>query len=248
METIKEIKNDLSYETHKKYKLIILIIATNGDCYSEFTRYWKQYMNKFPDVRCFFLYSDPSIDYDIVIDDDKITHRFQEWYEPGILYKTIAGMFIAKNFFKCDYILRTNLSSFIHIPRLLTFLEKQPRQNYAAAKQSTYREGIGFLSGAGFILSADVINEVLDQVFNKKCTENPEINMAPDDVAITMILKRFIKLDRLYELPRYDCDDLIDPNIIPDDVFHIRNKTEWKYQNRDFDIKNMKTLVDHFYN
>jgi len=247
MEPIKEIKNNLSPSVCKSYKLIILIIASNGGCYTEFTEYWKQYMNKFPDVRCFFLYSDPNIEYDVIVEDEKIIHKFQEWYEPGILYKTIAGMFVVERLFKYDYILRTNLSSFIHIPRILAFLENKPKQNYAAAKQSVYREGIGFLSGAGFILSNDIIKEILDQVFNKNCTENFEINMAPDDVAITMILQRFLKLDRLYELPRYDCEDLIDPNNIPNNIFHIRNKTEWKYHNRDYDIKNMKILIDHFY-
>jgi hypothetical protein len=250
METITNIKYNINNNSNRHYKIIILIIASENEPYSTFVKYWEKYMNLFPEVRCFFLYSNPEIDYDVIVNENSIIHKYKEWYEPGILYKTIAGMFICDQLFNYDYILRTNLSSFIHIPRLLDFVKDKPLTNYAAAKQSIYREGIGFLSGAGFILSNDIIKELLNEVFNKKCTTDPQIHLAPDDVAITMILQRFIKLDELYELyelPRYDCDDLIDPTIIDERYFHIRNKTEWKYHNREYDIENMKRLVEHFY-
>jgi hypothetical protein len=34
---------------------------------------------------------------------------------------------------------------------------------------------------------------------------------------------------------------------IDDSIFHIRNKTEWKYHHRSIDIENMDTQVKHFY-
>jgi hypothetical protein len=249
MEQIKTIKYNLDIPKKKPhYKVIILIIASNDNesPYKEFKEYWKKYMNKFQDVRSFFLYSDPFIDSDVVIEEETIIHRHKESYEPGILYKTIAGMKLCEEIFTFDYILRTNLSSFIHIPRLLYFLQYKPANNYAAAKQSLYREGIGFLSGAGFILSRDVVQEILKEVFIKKCI-NDEIKFAPDDVAITMIIQNFIKLDKLYELPRYDCESAINPVVIDNDIFHIRNKTEWKYKHRLYDISNLEKQIQFFY-
>lgn len=229
------------------YKVIILIIASHQDPYPKFKELWETYMNRFPDVRCFFLYSDPDLETDVLIDSNNIIHKHAEWYEPGILYKTLAGMFICDKLFTYDYILRTNLSSFIHIPRLLSFLEDKPRKNYGAAKQNIYREGIGFLSGAGFILSHDLILKLLDLAFVHRYTMNPDIKFAPDDVAITMMLERYAKIDSFYELPRYDCDELIDPAVIADDIFHIRNKTQWKYNHRIYDIENMERQVRYFY-
>lgn len=249
MEEIKTIKYNLDIPEKKPhYKVIILIIASNDteSPYKEFKDSWKKYMNKFQDVRSFFLYSDPSIESEVVIEEESITHRHKEWYEPGILYKTIAGMKICEEIFTYDYILRTNLSSFIHVPRLLHFLQDKPTTNYAAAKQSLYRDDIGFLSGAGFILSRDVVQEILKEVFIKKSI-NDEIKFAPDDVAITMIIQRFITMDKLYDLPRYDCESAINPTVIDNDIFHIRNKTEWKYKHRLYDISNMEKQVQYFY-
>jgi hypothetical protein len=76
---------------------------------------------------------------------------------------------------------------------------------------------------------------------------NPDIKFAPDDVAITMMLERYAKIDSFHELPRYDCDELIDPAVIADDIFHIRNKTQWKYNHRIYDIENMERQVRFFY-
>jgi hypothetical protein len=247
IDTIEYKLGDFDYDYIPHYKVIILIIASQTEPYNKFAELWQKYMNRFSGVRSFFLYSDPNADADITIYDNKIIHKHQEWYEPGILYKTLAGMFLCNRLFTYDYILRTNLSSFIHIPRLLTFLEDKPLLRYAAAKQNIYREGIGFLSGAGFILSKDVVVELIEASFIKKYTDIHEIKMAPDDVAITMLLERYIKIDRFLELPRYDCDDLIDPSKIDDSIFHIRNKTEWKYHHRRIDIENMDRQVTHFY-
>jgi len=235
--------NDKNNGIPQHFRIIILVIASHSYEYDCFTEQWSRYMNIYPEVRSFFLYSNPDIDADIVVEDNRITYKYAEWFEPGILYKTIAGMQVCNNLFTYDHILRTNLSSFIHIPRLLLFLENAEKTDYIAAKQDEFREGIWFLSGAGFILSRDIVTDLLKEVFNKKSI-NDEIKYAPDDVALTSLIKlarNNIMFDRLQ---RYDCIDLIDPRTIHPSFFHIRNKTEWKYGNRDIDIKNMKEQVD----
>ena len=200
--------DDYFIESDKHYKVILLIIASNGDGYDQFKEYWRSYMNRFSGVRSFFVYSDPSIISDMYVTNDSITHRSTESLRPGILYKTIAAMSVCSTLFEYDYILRTNLSSFIHIPRLLKYLGAQRLHEYAgghfnilpdhpnkAYEQSVVNEFIGtkldskfiFLHGACFIISRDLIMRMLGVVGNKpdrvKIAEN-----VFDDVAIALLL------------------------------------------------------------
>jgi hypothetical protein len=123
-----EIANE--YKEQKYYKLIILIIASHGEGqthYDLFKKCWEEYMNRFPEVKCFFLYSDENIESDILVNKNSITHKSKESLVPGILHKTNAGKYFCHKKFKYDYLLRTNLSSFIHIPNLLKYLETKER-------------------------------------------------------------------------------------------------------------------------
>ena len=247
MESIEYTKEFIdSIEERHEYKIIILVIASHNYHYDHFKICWQKYMNMFPDVRSFFLYSNPNIDYDIIVDNDSITYKYEEWYEPGILYKTIAGMNICDKNFNYSYLLRTNLSSFIHIPRLVTFLENQPTTNYVAAKQNIFREGIGFISGAGFIISNDITKNILKEIIIENCITE-ELRLQPDDVAITNIIKRFHN-NYFDTLDRYDCESLVDVNSIDEKIFHIRNKTEWIFNHREIDMKNYTELVAYYYN
>ena len=127
-----EIANEYK-EKNKHYKLIILIIASHNDHYDVFTKCWEEYMNKYTDVKSFFLYSDETIDSDILISKNAITYKYKEDYIPGILYKTIAGFFFCNKKMSYDYIVRSNLSSFIHIPRLLDYMEDKEKNNIVAS-------------------------------------------------------------------------------------------------------------------
>lgn len=269
----------------EQYKVIILIIASNGDGYSELTECWRKYMNRFSGVRSFFVYSDPTIQMDMHVTNDTIIHRSSESIAPGILYKTIAAFSVCNTFFKCDYIVRTNLSSFIHIPRLLTFLNTQRLTGYAGGHfnhlpdhPSKYNEhkivnrymGIElnsrfiFLHGACFILSSDVITNLLLLVTNK-----PDliklIEMAGDDVAISLMLNDCfprvknetqhqyynpVEFENLY-LNKYQCKSIEDPLIYGanERVFHFRNKTDdnVRYSDRTIDITNYKNQMELFY-
>lgn len=228
------------------YKLIILIIASPGEHYDIFKEVWEGYMNRFSDVKSFFLYSDENLGSQIVVKDNSITHKFKEWYEPGILYKTIAGMKHCTENYTYEFMLRTNLSSFFIIPRLLNFLELAKKTGYALAIQNVFREDVKFLSGAGFILSKDIIENLLNIVYEKPSIFTEELLSYPDDVAISQIVGK-MEFVTFSDMSRYDCNDLLVLTDIDNSIFHIRNKTEWKYGNRDIDKKNMELLYDFFY-
>jgi beta-1,4-mannosyl-glycoprotein beta-1,4-N-acetylglucosaminyltransferase len=208
------VKNE--FENKKHYKLIILIIASQSESYDLFVHCWKEYMNSFSDVRSFFLFSDLNIETDILVTEDSIIHKSLETNNPGIFFKTTAGFSFCDKFLSYDYILRTNLSSFYHIPRLLSFLEKKPKDNYASGQwynlpnvpSKNYERTIVnnylglelnnkfiFLHGAGFILSKNIVEQYLNEIQTKP--DNLKIfTTISDDVGISLILYNFLKHEK----------------------------------------------------
>ena len=155
-----EIANE--YKEQQQYKIIILIIASHGDgqeYYDLFKKCWEEYMNRFPEVKCFFLYSDETIESDILINKNSITHKSKECLTPGILHKTNAGKYFCHKKFKYDYLLRTNLSSFVHIPNLLNYLETKERNKLWI----TNLEIMGLISDTNMIAYEEILAKLKSQ-------------------------------------------------------------------------------------
>jgi len=209
------VKNEI-INNDKHYKLIILIIASRSESYDLFIRCWKEYMNSFSNVRGFFLFSDLNIETDILVTEDSIIHKSSESTIPGIFFKTTTGFSFCDKFLSYDYVLRTNLSSFYHIPRLLSVLEKKPKDNYAGGQwynlpnipAKNYERNIVnnylglelnnkfiFLHGAGFILSKNIIEQYLN-VIQTKPDDLRNIANLSDDVGISLILYNFLKHEK----------------------------------------------------
>jgi hypothetical protein len=158
------------YKEQKYYKIIILIIASHGEGqphYDLFKKCWEEYMNRFPDVKCFFLYSDENIESDIFVNANSITHKSKECLVPGILHKTTAAKYFCHKKIKYDYLLRTNLSSFVHIPNLLIYLESKEREQLWI----TNLEILGLINDDNMI--------AYDEILAKLKAEN-ENNIIPD--------------------------------------------------------------------
>lgn len=224
----KEVFNKIKSD-NIKYTAIILIIASRDETYDLFVQCWREYMNGFPNVKSYFLYSDESIQSDMVIDEDSIIYKDSESTVPGIFKKTIAAMSFCQKHLSYDYILRTNLSSFLHIPRLLNFLSNQSKELFAGAhfnkipvdinhvsminqitsqtKINTYfnkilNERFIYLHGACFILSNDVIAKLLNEVKTNYSNLTIPLEL-PDDVAISMILYNFLSFDEDAEFSEF---------------------------------------------
>jgi beta-1,4-mannosyl-glycoprotein beta-1,4-N-acetylglucosaminyltransferase len=202
-------------EERTKYSLIILVIAHYGETYDLFSECWREYMNDFPGVKAYFLYADPTIEPDIMVKENSIICKTNGHYDSRIFQKTISAMTLCQKYFEYNYILRTNLSSFVHIPRLMEFLAQQPTENYIGAhyhqlpphisqrcKQNqvnayfgkTLNERFIYLHGAAFILSNDIVVKLLLEVkTNYKKIES--IISLPDDLVISMTLYNFLTFD-----------------------------------------------------
>jgi len=190
---IEENKNECNTHFH----FIFLVIASKSDIYQSFLSCWKEYMQNSVqewNIKCFFVFSDPSISCDLFISNDTIIYKGEENLKPGIFLKTMAALQYCEKKYTYDYILRTNLSSFFYIPRLLRFIENNktndvniysPVQLISKQHQhinslwQTYWEmyelyfsteiinkNIPFLDGACFILSKEIVSILLQNMDN----------------------------------------------------------------------------------
>lgn len=226
---------DITIVTKKEhYKLIVLIIASNGPEYSKFQAIWYKYMNRFPEIKCFFLFG---ADQEILYKDNSIVTEFKESLIPGVLDKTLHGFEYINSNFTYDYLLRTNLSSFYRFDLLLRLLEKN-RSNYVFAVIG-YESRIPFPSGAGFILSPDVV----ELIVKHKAEVNRDII---DDVSIG----RFLHTNKIpvIQAIRYDVTtpksmDVIEAELGNRNFYHFRLKT----LDRGYDVNVMNYLYNRYY-
>lgn len=124
-----ELKTEI--ENNKKhYTAICLIIASHSVVYDKMAKLWRKYMNTNPNIKSYFLYSDPNIVADILITNDKIIYKHEENILPGILLKTFAGIHVANTYFSYDFLIRPNISSVFHFDRLMVFLKKHSKTKF----------------------------------------------------------------------------------------------------------------------
>lgn len=293
--TNKKVKKE--FRTKKHYKLVILIIASHNVHYNIFKHCWLQYMNNFPEVKSFFLYADETIENDLLISDDSITYKCEESYIPGILLKTLASMRFCQKYMSYNFLLRTNLSSFIHIPRLLEYLSRQEQKDFMCTnieyfplvlndnefdendkcisgvieynkenwKKHTavlkdffgYKKFLEnntnfyFLTGSFFVLSIDVVEKILYEVYENNILKKSDLYTIPDDLAITAIVQQeTIQPYNFNTTSRYSnqCKKIEKPSEYNEKIYHIRNRTDLIFGNRDVDIMNMVEQVRFFYN
>jgi hypothetical protein len=198
--------------------IIVLIIASHNEIYDSFIALWREKISLWKlrekdDIvyRFFFVFSDPSLKYDILCDDenDSIFCKYEESLEPGIMLKTMAAIRYCEKNMKYDYILRTNLSSFWNFPVFSLELKTKPidigtiflqyldrNQLFVNSRWKDFFDIIDcvlpsrysvftFLDGAGFLLSHKMISLLLfpisDVLYSK-------LLLLPDDVAITVLM------------------------------------------------------------
>jgi len=113
-----------------------------------------------------------------------------------------------------DYVFRTNTSSYLNKIAFFEFITKQPYRNYYAGKIENFPNiNLNFGSGAGYVLSRDLVELVVD---NNKLW-NHDLN---EDVALGKILYD-LKVP-LNPLERYDINSLKDLKNIDLDHYHYR--------------------------
>ena len=141
---------------------MLIIASDNLAIYKEEEKIWRSYMHSCPEhVEAYFIRGNPKLKRSSIVVDDIIWSQTKENVLPGILNKTILSLqhFLPRLQDKFDFVVRTNLSSFYVLPRLIAFARTLPRKNcYRGPVHSskTLCGGLDWAAGYGMIISSDL--------------------------------------------------------------------------------------------
>lgn len=195
-------------------KIVFLIIATERKPWSKILRNGPEatWLRKLPEnVKVFKIFSDGSQgsssyqnqtevtnSYLLQIDNPNLSNTtvvadgnrlvfpgVSGW--AGILQTTISALSYVNSNFEFDYVIRTNVSSYWNLQRLLEMLDRAPRNDlYMGVIGKSYIPKLDaeleFISGAGIILSKDIVELIL------KNREQIESNFI-DDIALGILAR-----------------------------------------------------------
>ena len=229
--------------------IVMLVIASRSDIYDQMiNKYWcyliKYIKENNYSIKIYLLFGNNVKTEDLNLnDDDKLILNTPESYMPGILIKTIESFKIINNLYDYKHIIRTNLSSFFIVNNILKISAKLNDNNIYTGIEAThtqYNKKIIFISGAGYWLSRDNINYILN---NKN---NLNINLI-DDVSIGDLLSNINKS----KLDRYDLTNGIEisdkkkllEDIIKKEHYHIRINSI----NKNLDINYINSFTEILY-
>ena len=225
--------------------VIILILANDAPIYDEMQNIWRKYMNTHKNIKSYFIKYKENIEHDIVLDENEYT-IFIKGYEsfiPGILDKTIKAIEYCNNNFKFDYLLRTNMSSFIILNKLYTYCLNNTIDCGGhigfCHKDPQFVNGRKFISGSGILLS----NNACHYLIENKNIINYNID---DDVGISSVLKEKYKFTQIHRNDKMINIPFIKELVINSDVYHYRCKNN--YGILDYEtLQVMKSLFDMVY-
>lgn len=218
-------------------KILILVLAHKGQTYNNIIengikKTWGS--RKHPNIDIYYYYGD-SIDNSII--DNEIHVNIPESFS-NIGLKTIAAFKLIDLQLQYDYVFRTNVSSYINQELLFNLVKTLPKNDVLAAVVGE-TNGIKFPSGAGFLLSRDLVQYIIQN-------ENKWDHTHMDDVALGLLFKdrTIIPLDRRDYTDSYN-NMLSDLESTYQNHYHYRCKVDY---NRNIDIETMKKLHILIYN
>jgi hypothetical protein len=190
-------------------KLLVLIISSSDYLphYPILKQNWQSYMNKYPNIDCYFLDDYPELNQDFQIKPNHFIIKQKESLIPGILNKTILAIRELSKLKSYDFIIRTNLSSFWNFQNLQNFLSSlyiNP-YSYFYASQIYYLDQYNFPFGQGACL---ILNNFTADFLQK--SYHLLNNSLPDDISIgEFFFKNNIPITPLEEIVIYQPKDLL---------------------------------------
>lgn len=234
-------------------KLLILIIASDEQpLYIELQKIWRSYMHLHPKhVEAYFIKACPNLQSPYLLDGDTLWVDCHETIKPGIINKTVMSLeyFLPIIMSKFDYVLRTNLSSFYILPKLLDRLKTCPRKQFyfgsaCGIKTPESKQITVVASGSGFILSPDLVamlvkhkNEILNNQY-----------LYDDEIIGLFFKKHKVPLQRHARADFYSLQEWhSSKHKISNQVFHYRIKgPTWEIRLKD-DLYIHKELLKQHY-
>jgi hypothetical protein len=208
------------------YKLIILIISSNNlEIYAKMKAISQKYYRLYPnEIKYFYIEYSNEIDSDLEVHNDHIFVKGEERGVDGLYYKTVQAIDYINKTYDYEYMLRTNISCFMHLPNILKFIDTLPKERLAAGYVgSDGKHTYPWISGGGIFMSKDVTNYIVTD------TRYDNWQQKYDDVIMSLVI-----IENNIELK----------NIIKE---QWRNEQTWKNDPNDPRKFSHLMLVDGYY-
>jgi hypothetical protein len=194
--------------------------------------------NTHPSVKNIFIQYSSNIDQITLVDDDTLFLPGTESFE-GITRKTVESLEYFLNYINFTHVIRTNLSSVWHYPRLISYLNTREMTGLFTGVMGTDNSRY-FISGAGMYMSRDVAELLVrnkEKVYTYSFQDDLAVSYALDDlgVKLTSTSNRIdLITPELFETNKYS---------IPTNIHHFRLK---QVGDRSVEPKFMKELIELF--
>ena len=259
-------------------KLLILFIYSDNELYRKMLEIQRTYVNNFENVTSYFIEMRETQTNPVEIEDDFIFVRGKEGLL-RILYKTVESIkyildqpptMLRSNISGSlqesstatsphyDFILRTNISTIVNIPLVLSKLTTYPKTGiYTSGLVNVLKRldpasgvkdpnfiGIRFASGTSIILSNDVARNLVE---NRNKLRRDVI----DDVSIALYIAKYLPnvYSNIYnyKLGTAGTSRLLEKKDVNINSYFFRNRIKWNIDERANDIINMKTVCGAYF-
>jgi mannosyltransferase OCH1-like enzyme len=233
-------------------KILLLIIYNNNTVYDELLYIQKTYIHRHPNIDVYFVTLNEEQTNNVIMNDDIIYIKGKESYM-NILFKTFEAFdYINKNIGnKYDFIVRSNISTIIHLENLYKYLLASPTTNvYTGGTVETLQwllqtyeisekkqenrnnyYGLKYIQGTSIIMSNDVIQYILT------IKETIEYDIV-DDVKLGIIIREYFP--EIYKNIENTNIAKVSHNKFEEDCVFIINKSN----KRKLDIHRMRNIIN----
>ena len=220
----------------------------------------QKYYSLYPDkLKHFYIEFKPDIDQDVVEIGDHIYIKGEELGIHNIYEKCVKAIEYVNHNYEYEFMLRTNISSFMHLPNIFDFLETMPTHSFGGgfADPSSPAYPYPWIAGTGIFMSKDVAQIIA----NDKRYDHP--NARWDDVFITQVMienginitnvvkELFLDRHDNDSSRKYSCLSLITGHYIEDFAFDPKHTLYFRVRNddnrEDVDIKYQLYLLKLIY-
>lgn len=218
-------------------KILMLVIACETHpLFKQLKVEWRK--NTHPSVKTIFIQYSLNVNEIILVDDDTLFLPGTESFE-GITRKTVESLEYFLQSTNFTHVIRSNLSSVWHYPRLISYLKTREMTGLFTGVMGMDNSRY-FVSGAGMYMSRDVAELLVrnkEKVYTYLFQDDLAISYALDDLGVKMTSSsnRFdLVTPELFETNKYS---------IPRNIHHFRLK---QTTDRSVEPKFMRELIELF--
>ncbi len=236
------------------HKIIILILSSSGEIYSQFKYLQTQYLSIFtPQIKFFFIeFNEDQIE-DVIEINNTLSFKGSESITPGMIIKTSLAINYLKKY-EYDFIFRTNLSTVINMYNLINFINTFNLNENICSGFTVF----GFITGTGIIMNKNVAGIIANNYtqFNymgicEDCIISQILSYynilyipPPIDYKWGMIKDTVNEQDKRDYMTIYITNNKYEKHIFDKNILQFRIKNS----DRNIDILFFKDIIEQLYN